>query len=165
MNENNSNKNTNKTLIIIMIIIGILILIPCLKSLINSTNNLNSLKLENKLLSEGKVMSLTDLNNEIAEAIKNKNYSNITTHLSKNDYTLQNSEGKKYTVDQCLSVISEVTSYSIEKRANDVKDEETYRIYINGNSSSNSDNIITIVYEKNVTKNEIQYNIKTLMVN
>lgn len=145
---------------IICIIVILSILIP---DLLKSKKELDESKREYEMLNNDKYISDSDCVKEFAECIKNKDMDSAKKLLSSNCSFYNTS--KCYSIESCFENLDEYETYRYEKRGNDVKNEVTYRIYWNGWNESEASQIITLILEKNVGKEEIIYKIKTITLN
>lgn len=128
-----TNKSNGTGCAIVFFIIFLLIFVPILIGLISNNMQVsNQAKHEKNLLEQGKTKSHNDVINEIIETLKNKNEAELKEFLSKDFlYYDNNNIEHKYISSflEDLKILS--SSYDIEQRGNDIKDQETYRIYWN----------------------------------
>ena len=174
---NNKDNENNKSLLITIIIIIIIILILCLPAVTKSINELNSSKLEYKLLQEGKTIRSDEVIEKIVEIMKNKDEEKMNDYLSDDFVYYYKNRDSKYIYSFWNNLKDLVNdNYEIERRENDIKDEETYRIYwdvveqnkINGVNKTDEYYClqrITIVLKRVIKKDIISYEIKNIILN
>lgn len=133
MEKGNNEKSTSGCLIVFFVVF-LLIFLPILIGLIsNNSNTSNQAKHEAKLIEEGKTKTDNEVINEIAEILKNKNEEKLKEYLSENFMYSDNDRNQSKYIHDFISDLNYLIedNYDIEKRGNDLKDEETYRIYWN----------------------------------
>lgn len=175
--QSQGNKNNGNGCAIILFIVFLIIFVPILIGLIsNNIKSSNKLKLEQQLIQEGKVKSDNEVINEIVDILKNRDENKLKGYLSKNiTYYDNNNMEYKYLSSSFWSNLKYLIKdeYDIEKRENDIKDQETYRIYWNvveQNKSLGRTNqyyclqTITIVLNRIVKKDIITYEIEKIIL-
>lgn len=172
-----NNKKSINSYLIVFLIVFLIIFLPILIGLIsNNIKVSNQEKHEEKLIEEGKTKTHNEVINEIAEILKNKDKEKIKDYLAI-DYTYydNNNIKHKYISSFFDDLTIYTTDYEIEKRGNDLKDEETYRIYWNVVEENKKKGIdktsqyyclqkITIMLKKVVKENEITYEIERIVL-
>lgn len=176
MEKGNNEKSTSGCLIVFFMVF-LLIFLPILIGLLSKDIKvLNQEKHEAKLIEEGKTKTHNEVINEIAEILKNKDKEKIKDYLAI-DYTYydNNNIEHKYISSFFNDLTIYTTDYEIEERGNDLKDEETYRIYWNVVEDNKKKGIdktsqyyclqkITIMLKKVVKENEITYEIEKIIL-
>lgn len=164
-------KNTKIKYLIISIIVIIIFLIPALKGLISSNNNLQNSKNKAELLKNNKTISSETIINEIAETIKSKDISKLKQYAI-TDCKYYDNNNKEQDLTIFLNNIENYNSeYFIEHRENSINDEETYIIYWNKTDGIlNKTDIayckqkIIIILQEVVEKDVITYKIKQINI-
>lgn len=163
--------------IIAFFIIFLIIFIPLLVQLIsNNIENSNKAKHETALIEEGKVKSASDVMDEIMEILKSKDEVKLEGYLSEN-FTYFDNDGNnsKYINSFIDDLAIYSTSYEIERRGNDIKDKETYRVYWNVVEKNRDNGIdktsqyyclqkITIMLTRVVKEDIITYDIEKIIL-
>lgn len=176
MEKGNNEKSTSGCLIVFFMVF-LLIFLPILIGLLSKDIKVsNQEKHEAKLIEEGKTKPHNEVINEIAEILKNKDKEKIKDYLAI-DYTYydNNNIEHKYISSFFNDLTIYTTDYEIEERGNDLKDEETYRIYWNVVEDNKKKGIdktsqyyclqkITIMLKKVVKENEITYEIEKIIL-
>lgn len=156
-------KNDNKVVWVVGTVILALILIVFVPGLVEDKQNLDLLKQEEKLLKEGKVVSVSDTVEQFAELLANKDYEEADKYLLDNCEMFDTNNNKRVKLEYCLEKLSNHNSHTIEKRGNSLKDQETYRILWNGTKYEDTKQIITLYLSKKITSNEIIYKISKII--
>lgn len=129
------NNEKNKTgCLIVFLIVFLLIFVPILIVLVsNNIEKSSQTKHETKLIEEGKIKTDNDVINEIIEILKNKDEDKLKDYLSENFMYSDNDRNQSKYIHNFINDLNYLVedNYDIEKRANDLEDEETYRIYWN----------------------------------
>lgn len=163
--------------IIAFFIIFLIIFVPLLIELIsNNIENSNKAKHEATLIKEGNVKSASDVINEIMEILKNKDEAKLEEYLSEDfaysDNDRNYSKHIKGFIDD-LTIYS--TSYEIERKENDIKGKETYRVYWNVVEENRDNGVdktsqyyclqkMTITLVRVVKENVITYDIEKIIL-
>jgi len=165
------NKNNGTGCAIVLFIIILIIFIPML---IGSIGSLNKTKHETKLIEEGKTKTESEIINEIIEILKSKDEIQLKKYLSKEFIYYDNDNLEHRYISSFLDDLKILaTSYDIERRGNDIKDKETYRIYWNvveQNKSLGKTNQyyclqkITILLNRVVKEDIITYEIEKIIL-
>ncbi len=119
---------------IIVVIVLLLVVIITLVNLMSKNIKASKLeKHEQKLIQEGNVIDSNKFIEEIAEILKNKDEEKLKECLSENFMYSDNDRNQSKYIHNFISDLNYLIedNYDIEKRGNDLKDEETYRIYWN----------------------------------
>lgn len=148
-----------KLAIILGIISLVVVLVIFLPGLIESKNELEDLKHEEELLSEGKYKSDIETLKNFIKFLEDGDIEQAKSLLSE-DCIIYDENNNICTFEEYVSKIDTSTYYKYEERGNSINDEKTYRI-----SWKNGLQIQTIVLEKVVTKNEIHYEIVKCLLN
>lgn len=150
----------NSGIWIIGIILLFIVIVAFIPGLIKSRKELNELKKESELLKEGNYISDYECVKNFAEYLKSKDLENIKKLLSSN--CLFYNTGICNSIELCFENLEEYETYRIEKRSNDISNEETYRIYWNGWNVDEAKQIITLILKKQITTEEVTYKIKRI---
>lgn len=132
-NQIKTNENSGNGCAIALLIVFLIIFVPILISLVSNHIEIsNKSKYETKLIEEGKTKTHSEVINEIIETLKNKNEAQLKAFLSE-DFTYydNNNIQHKYISSFLEDLKTLSSSYDIEQRGNDIKNQETYRIYWN----------------------------------
>lgn len=169
-------QKNGKVVYLILFIIFIVVLIPFISIASQSTENLNKSKHEAKLVEEGKTKTQDEVINEIIEILKNKDKDKMKSYLSEN-FKYYDNDNKEYKyADNFLKDLDiYFTSYEIEQRGNDIKDEVTYRIYWNVVEQNKENGVkqgergyclqtLTIMLKRVVKQDEITYQIEKIIL-
>lgn len=135
MIDKNLSNDKNKGLgcaITLLILVAIIFIPLIINTISDSIESDNEAKHEAQLIEEGKTKSANDVINEIAEILKNCDEAKLKEYVAENfEYSDNDRNHSKY-IDNFLRDLSIYSSsYEIERRGNDIKDKETYRIYWN----------------------------------
>lgn len=155
MNEEKNDGNTG--CLIVFVIIAALIFIPIIIGIVSSTVETSRIeKHEQQLIQDGKTKDAEKVMDEIVEILKDKDESQLKKYLAK-DFTYYDNDNYEHkylsSFFSDLNILS--SSYEIEKRGNDIKDEETYRIYWN---------VVEANKARGVDKSEITYCLQKITV-
>lgn len=171
-----SNKSNGSGCAIVLFVVFLIIFLPILIWLIsNNIENSNKLKHEQQLIQEGKVKSDNEVINEIVNVLKYRDENKLKEYLSENIIYYDNNIEYKYLSNSFWYDLKYLVKdeYDIEKRGNDIKNQETYRIYWNvveQNKSLGRTNeyyclqTITIVLNRIVKKDIITYEIEKIIL-
>lgn len=152
-------KNDNKIVWIAGGIIFIILLLIFVPYLIDSKKSLDTTKLEYNLIQEGKTVSAKDISEQFAMLLSEKKYDEASTYLSEECKLIDSNNRERVKLEYCLEELNIHSSHTIEKRGNDLKDQETYRILWNGTSYENTKQIITLFLRKKVKSDKVTYEI------
>lgn len=146
-------KQDNKIAIIVGVILLSITLIIFVPGIIEDKKVLDTSKLEYNLIMEGKYVSDLETVQGFAEALHSNSISDAKQYLSDN-CEIYDTNNNKCSFEEFISNISTTTYYRYEKRSNDLKNEETYRIYWN-----NGNEIQTIILQKVISNEKVYYEI------
>lgn len=141
----------------------------------NNIKSSNKEKHEALLIEEGKIKTDSEVINEIIEILIERNGRKLEEYLSYEFVYVDNDRHESKYVGSFWTDLNYLVedNYDIEKRANDIKDEETYRIYWNvveqnkGLGRANQYYClqkITIILEKIVKEDIITYEIEKIIL-
>lgn len=145
-----------------IILIVIIVCLPVFLILFNSISELNKTKLEGELIQAGKIQYAVDVIAEFTEHLKNGEIDSIKPLLS-DDCSFYN-ENRVFSLEDCLDQLNDYKNCRYEERGNSIKDKETYRIIWNGSNENDAEQIITIILDRKVTKEEIKYEVSSITV-
>lgn len=140
----------------IILIITLLIFVP---GLIENKKSLDTAKKEYNLIKEGKTVSARNITEQFAALLSNKKYEEANKYLSKDCEMFDSKNHKRVKLEYCLEDLSNYISYTIEQKGNDLKNQETYRILLNGTKYENTNQIITLYLRKKIEADEVTYEI------
>lgn len=146
-------KSTNKILLILGIVFLIIILAIFIPSILKDKKTLDTSKLEYNLINEGKYISDLETVQKFAEALHSNSIFDAKQYLS-NNCEIYDTNNKKCTFEEHIANLSTTTYYKYEKRSNDLKNQETYRIYWNDGTE-----IQTIILQKVINEEKVYYEI------
>lgn len=152
-------KIDNKFLWICGTVILIIILILFVPGLLEDKKALDLSKQEYNLIKEGKTVTARDIAEEFANLLSVKKYDETSKYLSNDCKLIDSNNKERVKLEYCLEKLVTYNSYTIEKRGNDLKDQETYRILWNGTNYSNTNQIITLYLKKKITTDQRTYEI------
>ena len=163
--------------IIVFFIIFLIIFVPLLIKLVsNNIEDSNKAKHEATLIEEGKVKSASDVINDIMEILKSKDEAKLEEYLSEDFVYLDNDRNQSKYINSFIDDLTIYsTSYEIERRGNDIKDKETYRVYWNVVEKNRDNGIdktsqyyclqqITIMLVRVVKEDIITYDIEKIIL-
>lgn len=153
------NKSDNKAIWIFGAALLIIVLIIFIPGLVKDMKSLETSKQEYNLVGEGKSIPVSDIVEDFAKLISQKDYVEASKYLSEDKTLLDSNNIERVKLEYCFEKLSPHTSHNIEKRGNDLKNEETYRIFWNGTKYENTKQIITLNLRKKVKSNEVTYEI------
>lgn len=156
---------------IMLIIIFIIIAIGMTSTTSKEQDEINH---ENELISQGKTKNASEIIEEVAELLKNRDMIKFNEYLSDNFIYLGKNNYESKTIDKLFTDLQYLSSsYDIEERGNDLEDKETYRIYWNvveQNKNLGRTNQyyclqkITITLKKVVKEDVITYEIEKIIL-
>lgn len=152
-------ENNNKIVWISGAIILIIILIIFVPGLIENKKNLDTSRHAYELIKEGKTISSSEITEQFATLLSNKRYDEASKYLSKDCEFYDSDNHKRVKLEYCLEELDECSSYRTEKRGNELKDQETYRILWNGTSYENTNQIVTLFLRKKIESDQVTYEI------
>lgn len=153
------NKSNNKAIWIFGAVLLILVLIIFIPGLVKDMKSLETSKQEYNLINESKTISAKDITEQFATLLSNERYEEANQYLSEDCEMFDSKNHKRVKLEYCLEDLRNYISYTIEKRSNDLKNEETYRILWNGTKYENTKQIITLNLRKKVKSDEVTYEI------
>ena len=176
-NEKTEKQNNGTGCLIVFFVIFLLIFVPILIGVIsNNIENSNKVKHEQRLIEDGKIKTHNEVINEILEILKSRNETKLKEYLA-DDFTYydNNNIEHKYLSSFFEDLKIFHLNYEIEQRGNDIKNQETYRIYWNVIEENKKRGIkkqeqyyclqkITIILERAVKADEITYEIKKIIL-
>lgn len=166
-------KQDNKVVWIVGAVMLILIILAFVPGLVENKQNLDILKQEEQLIKEGKVKTHDEVINEIIEILKERKQEKLEEYLADEfTYVDNDRNNSKYSSSLWTDLKYLVEdNYDIEKRANDTKNQETYRIYWNINKlvKERTDRLyclqkITISLKRVVKQDIVTYEIEKIML-
>ncbi len=174
--EKQESQKSNYTgcLIAFFIILIIIFIIIAIGMISNTSKEQDKINHENELISQGKIKNASEIVEEVAELLKNRDVTRINEYLSDNFSYFGKNNYESKTIDKLFSDLQYLSSsYDIEKRGNDLEDKETYRIYWNvveQNKNLGRTNQyyclqqITIILKKVVKEDIITYEIEKIIL-
>lgn len=167
------NNNSNKVVWITGLIILILVLLLFIPKLVDDKKELDELEYERQLIQEGKVISDTEVINEIVNTLKERKEEQLNSYIA-TDFTYINDNGIEsnslYNFWNDLDYLVE-DNYDIEKRGNSIQNEETYFVYWNTNNKviDRNDNMyclqeLRIYLKKVVETDRITYKVYRIIL-
>lgn len=167
-------KNGGTGCAIVFFIIFLIIFVPILIGLIsNNIEKLNQTKHEAKLIEEGKTKTHDEVINEIVEILKSRKEIELKKYLSDDFKYFNNERAESKFIDNFFKDLKYLVEnrYDIEKRGNDIKNQETYRIYWNTNNlvKERADRLyclqkITVVLNRAIKEDIITYDIEKIIL-
>lgn len=154
-----SKSDSNRSIWIIGGTILVIVLMIFLPGLFESKKSLDTVKHEYNLIEEGKTVTAREITEEFTKLLSVKNYDEANKYLSNDCKLIDSNNTERVKLEYCLEKLAVYNSYTIEKRGNDLKNQETYRILWNGTTYENTKQIITLNLRKKVNKQEITYEI------
>lgn len=168
------NKNDSLTFLIAILILVVIIFVPIIiNSISKSIETSNQAKHEAKLVEEKKIKTDNQVIDEIIEILKKRDEIGLKEYLSDDFEYFNNDRTESKFIDNFLKDLKYLVenNYDIEKIGNDIKNQETYRIYWNTNSLVKEKNNrlyclqkITVLLSRIVKEDIITYEIEKIIL-
>lgn len=170
---NSERNNSNKIAWITGLIILILVLSLFIPKLVDDKKELDELKYEGQFIQEGKVVSDTEVINEIVNILKERKKEQLNSYITADFTYINNNEiesNNLYNFWNDLDYLVE-DNYDIEKRGSSIQNEETYFVYWNTNNKviDRNDNMyclqeLRIYLKKVVETDRITYKVYRIIL-